>query len=182
MKQTSAQDVVTESSLPTISLEQSLKNAIAVTKKEKLRIDWDAAEQEDRDLNPDLYPKKKSKAAKKGYKPSIIPFLKQVLRRGSYKWPPMQEAMKNARVERGKYRCNVCGGLFSPKEINRDHIEPVEDPHTGFVDWNTYVSRLFCGVEGFQILCKFDHDQKTFRENQIRKLVKKEKNKKEEDL
>lgn len=126
--------------------------------------------------------KSKKKAAKKSSKPSIIHFLKNKLRRASYSWPPLREAMQNARVERGKYKCAICGGIFGPKEINRDHIEPVEDPHTGFIDWNTYISRLFCGAEGIQIICKADHNIKTYRENQIRKMVKKEQYDKEEDI
>lgn len=123
--------------------------------------------------------KSKKKAAVKG--PNIVHFLKNKLRRASYMWPPMKEVMTKARVERGKYECAKCKGIFGPKEVQRDHIIPVDDPHTGFVDWNTYVERLFCGVEGLQCLCKPCHDTKSQMENVVRRDVKREKTKVEGD-
>lgn len=107
-------------------------------------------------------------------------WLKQKLRRLSYQWPEMREATSKARVERGKYKCAGCGGIFGPKEINRDHIEPVDDPHTGFTTWDNYIERLFCAADGIQILCSETcHKYKSSREQEIRKQVKAEKRKQE---
>ena len=58
-------------------------------------------------------------------------FITGELRRSSFRWRARQEAMANARVERGKYKCNSCGDLFGPKQIILDHIEPVVDPKVG---------------------------------------------------
>lgn len=116
-------------------------------------------------------------------KPVTRHWLTNKLRRLSYQWPPRKEAIRLARVARGKYRCNSCMGEdFGPKEIQLDHIIPVVDEEIGFVDWNTYIERLFCGVENFQVLCKPCHDTKTFFEQQIRKQVKREKNDEQEDI
>lgn len=107
-------------------------------------------------------------------------WLTNKLRRLSYQWPPRKQAIKNARLDRGIYQCATCEGKFGPKEIQLDHITPVVDEEIGWVDWNTYIDRLFCSEENFQVLCKPCHAAKTFFEQEIRKQVKRE-NKKEED-
>ena len=104
------------------------------------------------------------------------------LRRISYQWPPRKEAIKKARVARGQYKCASCEKIFGPKEIQLDHKIPVVDEEIGFVDWNTYIERLFCDAENFQVLCKPCHETKTFFEQEIRKQVKREKNDKDDDL
>ena len=107
--------------------------------------------------------------------PNLRHFLTNKLRRISYTWPPRQEAIKNGRVSRGKYRCSSCGGEnFGPKDIQLDHTIPVIDPHTGFTTWDDYIERLFCEVEGFSIMCIECHKYKTHRENLVRSDVKKE--------
>jgi len=40
-------------------------------------------------------------------------------------------------------------------EIAVDHIEPIINPETGFIDYNDMISRMFCGVEGLQVLCNY---------------------------
>lgn len=108
-------------------------------------------------------------------------WLKRELRRISYKWPARKEALKAARVSRGKYICAICledsiDALYGPKEINLDHIDPVIDPLDGFIDWNNYIDRLFCPEDNWQVLCKHHHDVKTRIENEVRKQIAKEKN------
>ena len=124
---------------------------------------------------------KKSRATKKQGKPVMRHWLTNKLRRLSYQWPPRREAITRARTERGVYTCNICRGSFGPKEIQLDHIHPVVDEEAGFIDWNTYIDRLFCDVDGFQVLCKTCHDAKTFLEKEIRKQVKHDKRKNEDD-
>ena len=70
-------------------------------------------------------------------------------------WPPRAECLKLARVERGKYQCAHCECIF--KKIEH-----------GFVDWNTYIERLFCPVENFQALCRVCHSAKTIQEDAMR--------------
>lgn len=105
-------------------------------------------------------------------KQNLKSFIIQVLRRGSYKWKPRTEALKRARISRGVYKCNMCEGEFKRKEMHIDHIKPVID-YKGFTTWDDYIDRLFCDVDGFQVLCAPCHDNKTSIENEIRKSRKK---------
>lgn len=96
-------------------------------------------------------------------------FIMNVLRKASYKYPYMNEAVKRARVDRGVYECNGCKGRFKIKELKRDHVNPVIEPGVGFVDWNTYIDRLLCeSVYYYQMLCADCHNKKTGLENEQR--------------
>lgn len=108
-------------------------------------------------------------------------FIKSALRRLTYRWGPKNEAKKKAWVKRGVYKCAghnrrahqvPISKVVKGKRINNvfvDHIEPVIDPIKGFVSWDETIDRMFCEVEGFQILCKECHDSKTQEEKRIRK-------------
>ena len=97
-----------------------------------------------------------------------IKWAMNVLRRASYKLGESYAAKVRARVQRGKYECADCGNLFGPKEIDMDHIKPVVDPKEGFTDLNSWVDRLLPGVDGYQVLCKPCHKQKTKEEAALR--------------
>ena len=98
-------------------------------------------------------------------------FLTSVIRGGFRRWPPKFEVLKEARqgkeinTKTGRmaehYRCSSCSTSFPSKEVQVDHIEPVVDPIIGFVDWNTFIERLFCDKENLQVLCKKCHKEKT---------------------
>jgi len=110
-------------------------------------------------------------------------FIRGGLRSITMRWPPKNKVQKNARIERGVY---LCAGYktkshevpvsLPPKPGNKrrinnvlvDHIQPVVDPVVGFVDWNTFIKRLFCEADGFQVLCKECHDAKTKDERKKR--------------
>lgn len=107
-------------------------------------------------------------------------FLFSGLRRMSYRTPLRAAALSAARVKRGKYKCAKCGNVFGRKQIAVDHVDPVVDPKTGFVDWNQYIKRLFCAVDKLQILCNNGktscHKIKSKEENaERRKTAKKDK-------
>lgn len=100
-------------------------------------------------------------------------FIKSVLRSGSHKWPPKWEVRKRAWVERGIYKCagyerrahNVpasIGGKGKKRSNNVfvDHIIPVGGPGDDG-GWNSVISRLYCEIDGLQVLCKECHDGKT---------------------
>ena len=110
-----------------------------------------------------------------------IKWIAKELRRISVKYPTRSAAKSAARLERGVYLCAHCAELFSPREIHVDHIDPVIDPNVGFVDWNTYITRLFPKLSGFQVLCKACHKIKSDAEdeirNELRRKRKEEKNK-----
>ena len=105
-------------------------------------------------------------------------FITSTLRGGFRKFPPKYETLKKASV--GKkinaktkrmaehFTCNMCKGEFPAKEVNVDHISPVVCPYTGFVDWNTFINRLFCDGGNLQVLCSPCHDLKTAEERKER--------------
>lgn len=109
-------------------------------------------------------------------------FIKSALR--GARWPPRYECIKQARVGNGLYKCALCGTVGPPtlppeegkknriKNIAADHIDPVVDPNVGFVDWNTFIARLFVELQGWQALCYKCHKIKSAEENEIRKVVK----------
>lgn len=111
-------------------------------------------------------------------------WLTQKLRRLSYQWPARKAALRKARISRGRYECAMCkdAGVeeqYGPKEIVLDHIDPVVSEEDGWVDWNTYIKRLFCEEKGWQVLCRQCHDIKTYLENDIRRQIRNEKLKEE---
>jgi 5-methylcytosine-specific restriction endonuclease McrA len=100
-------------------------------------------------------------------------YLKNVLRRASYRHSARSEALKKARVERNTYTCASCLKLFPNKEVSVDHKNPVV-PITGFSNWDDYIIRLFCEPEFLQVLCDECHSVKSKNENTARRLWKKE--------
>lgn len=106
-------------------------------------------------------------------------FLIPKLRSASYRWRYRSEAIKAARVERGRYKCAQCGNLeLKNGEYILDHVNPVVslDGWNG-KDWTTYINRMFCGTEGFQVLCRPCSEIKTSMEVQLRKIRREAKKK-----
>lgn len=103
-------------------------------------------------------------------------FIKSALRAASQRWPPKYECLNNAFVGKkvnsktGRiskhFKCNCCLGEFPTSDVQVDHIWPVVDPVVGFISWDEVIKRMFCSVEGFQVLCKSCHSQKTSVERQ----------------
>jgi hypothetical protein len=108
-------------------------------------------------------------------------FIISALRGAHGKWGVKHDAKKKAWVSRGVYKCASCAKLgpatLPPLEGNKrkrnnaavDHINPVVDPVVGFVDWNTYINRMFLEIEGYQVLCYKCHADKTAAERLRRK-------------
>lgn len=107
------------------------------------------------------------------YDKKLKRFLIPILRRKSLYWPGRQEAKRDARVERGFYKCFHCDQFFSTKEVHVDHRDSVISTKEGWVDWDTYIKRLFVPKEQLQILCVNCHNSKSLLEQEIRKVNKK---------
>ena len=101
-------------------------------------------------------------------------FIISVLRSGTRRWPAKYETLNNAKTEKREniktgrvaqhYQCNVCGLEFTNTNMEVDHIEPIVNPKVGFVDWNTFVTRLFCDADNLQAICKPCHKIKSKKE------------------
>lgn len=105
-------------------------------------------------------------------------------------WGPRKAAKLKCKVNKALYKCEECGVLvyegksavsyfnyvemYAPKEVrmerfDMDHTQPVVDPAVGFVDWNTYMDRLFCPEENWKGLCsEVCHKAKTKAETKVR--------------
>ena len=87
-------------------------------------------------------------------------FIIAALRRLWLKYPPRNQCKSNARVSRGKYKCNGCKKLFGPKFIQVDHIVPIGK----FVSYDKFVEKLFCNISNLQVLCLDCHKAKSAKE------------------
>lgn len=99
-------------------------------------------------------------------------FLFAGLRRLSRFYPVKNEALRLARKSPGNYECAECKKLFKIADVKVDHIAPVIDPKVGFVDWNTYIDRLFCPLSNLQCLCDWCHKIKSAAEVKVRKATR----------
>ena len=105
-------------------------------------------------------------------------FLIPKIRSASYRWGERSKAIKNARVERGRYLCAMCGNReLKNGEYVLDHVSPVVDLSGWDGNWDTYINRMFVKAEGFQVLCNPCHDIKTDMEVQLRKIRREAKKK-----
>lgn len=108
-------------------------------------------------------------------------------------WQPRKVVKNRAKVNKSLFRCEHCHCLiyegesavnyfnyfemYAPivvkmEKVEMDHISPVVDPETGWVDWNTWMERLFCPEENWQALCKECHKTKTNSETKVRWVQK----------
>ena len=53
-----------------------------------------------------------------------------------------------------------------------DHITPVVSVDDGFLDFNTFIARLFCDASNLQVICDEDHQNKTNAERAERNRKK----------
>lgn len=102
----------------------------------------------------------------------LVAWVKSGLRRMWGKSIQRRSALLKAKIEYGKYRCASCEKIHRRKDIQVDHRIPV-GRFTGF---DTYIERLFCNVDGLDVLCKGCHKLKT------KKDVKKMSNKKRKTI
>jgi len=110
-------------------------------------------------------------------RPKLKAFLINALRRASYRWPGRYLAAKRTHIGRNQYFCENCGVIYPKKETQMDHIVPIVDPEIGWVDLDVYADRMYCDESGWQRLCLTCHSEKTSKENQVRKKIKKKQKK-----
>jgi 5-methylcytosine-specific restriction endonuclease McrA len=98
-------------------------------------------------------------------------FIRSGLRQKSRWWKPITQCKLNAKrpykgpLKRQKfeYQCNSCKKWFAEKNINVDHIIPAGALSCAN-DLPGFVERLFCEVDGLQVLCSGCHNIKTQKE------------------
>jgi len=107
-------------------------------------------------------------------------FLRSGLREKFNRYPPKYESIKRAAITvqdghyktgakkdqpkyKKQYQCSECKDYFIQKDIQVDHIVPAGSLKS-FDDLVTFADRLFCGVDGLQVMCKPCHSTKTKQE------------------
>lgn len=106
-------------------------------------------------------------------------FVISALRAAFRRWGPKFDVLRNAATERrinplsGKlamhYRCALCDVELPLKQVQVDHTVPVVDVKKGFVNWDTFIDRLYVEVKKLQVLCKPCHKAKSAGERTRRK-------------
>lgn len=98
-------------------------------------------------------------------------FIRSALRQKSRWWKPITECKQKARRpykgpnkrQKFEYQCKNCSEWFPDKKVNVDHIIPAGTLRSA-ADLPGFVERLFCEIDGLQVLCSTCHDEKTKRE------------------
>lgn len=99
---------------------------------------------------------------------AFFSMIRASLRKSSRWWKPAQECKVLARraykgpkkLQKWEYKCVKCGDWFMEKEISIDHKIECGSLNS-FEDVPDFCRRLFVEADGYQILCKADHDFKT---------------------
>lgn len=121
--------------------------------------------------------------------------IKGAIRRAFRLSPQMKEVLKKARVElppalkkdgepgkknQVRYTCAICGQLFSQKNVQVDHIEPVVPlwKKESAMSYDDIVRGVFCKLDNLQVICSTPmkrnngmpscHKIKTDEENYVR--------------
>ena len=110
-------------------------------------------------------------------------FIRSALRRAWSKYPNKYKVLNAAKQRkentRGKqkyeYKCACCSGFYAGKNVSVDHITPAGTLRC-FDDLADFCAKLFCSVEGLQVLCYACHAAKTNEERGIIPDISKFKN------
>lgn len=107
-------------------------------------------------------------------------FIMSALRKAH--WPVKYEALKLSRdgkminPDTGKkcnaHTCPICKERNIESNMAIDHVQPII-PVTGHDSYDSIIERLLCELDGFQVICKDCHQEKSNLENQARREHKK---------
>lgn len=111
---------------------------------------------------------------------AFFSFLRSALRAKSRFWIPAQECRKAARRPnqssnkrlKWEIQCNKCKNWFPDKECSADHLQAAGSLNS-FEDLPEFCRKLFCEIEGYQMLCSTCHNTKSQEE---RKQLKEARN------
>lgn len=102
---------------------------------------------------------------------SRSPVIREVLFKVRREVPKYNQDGARSKKDAVQYRCNVCGNYVGSTKVSVDHINPVVSVSEGFVDFNTFIERLFCDATNLQVICDDCHNTKTQAERISRLLL-----------
>lgn len=104
--------------------------------------------------------------------------IRSAFRQRSMFWPPINKCKKNARRpyegenkrRKWEYQCAKCKEWWAEKETVVHHIIPTGELKK-YDDLPGFVERMFCEIEGFEVLCKNCHKDihQKIKENESKK-------------
>ena len=101
---------------------------------------------------------------------SRSPIIREVLFKVRREVPKYNQDGARSKKDAVQYRCNVCGTYVGSTKVSVDHINPVVSVSEGFIDFNTFIARLFCDSANLQVICDSCHNTKTQTERISRLL------------
>ena len=72
------------------------------------------------------------------------PIIRQIMMQNRREIAKFNNDGSRSKKDAVQYLCNVCKEWVSSTRISVDHIDPVISVDDGFVDWNTFVAKVFC--------------------------------------
>ena len=103
---------------------------------------------------------------------SRSPVIWEALRKVRREVPRYRQDGSRAKKDAVQYLCNICKNYVRSTMVSVDHIIPVVSIDEGFVDFNTFIARLFCDASNLQVICDDDHQKKTNAERSERNRKK----------
>ena len=111
----------------------------------------------------------------------LSPQMKEILQKARVELPPaLKKDGEPGKKNQVRYRCAICGQLFSQKNVQVDHIEPVISlwKRESAMSYDDIVRGVFCKLDNLQVVCSTPmkrnngipscHKLKTDEENYIR--------------
>ncbi len=102
---------------------------------------------------------------------SRSPVVREVLMAVRREVPKFNADGQRSKKDSVQYKCGACGTWTKSTAVSVDHIHPVVCVDEGFIDYNTFVERLFCPKENLQAICDTCHDAKSLHER-LERLTK----------
>ena len=102
---------------------------------------------------------------------SRSPIIRDVLYKVRREVPKYNQDGSRSKKNAVQYLCNVCGSYVGSTKVSVDHVVPVVSVTDGFVDFNTFIERLFCQADNLQVICDDCHNSKTQKERISRLLL-----------
>lgn len=111
---------------------------------------------------------KRTRAGNRWTEAQFWQFIRSGLRQTAVRWPPRSEVLKHARRKyngpdkrrKWEYQCSECERWLKQKEVQVDHRLPCGKLNR-WEDVERFMRRLFCEIDGLQVICKQCHERKT---------------------
>ena len=99
------------------------------------------------------------------------PVVREVMLKVRREVPKYNKDGGRSKKDSVQYQCAITGEWVGSTHVQVDHKVPVIAEDGTFVDWNTFIERLFCAPEHLQVVSKAAHQLKTNAERTARLTI-----------